>query len=124
ACATRAGSLSTSWPGERCRWARGPVTASGHPACLLGQVAFLRSRRPLQKGAPMLHRQSPSRKRSAVIAFGALFALFALLVGEAKGVKKPIIIFARAFVPVGEVTGNGRLVKLQGTGDTTEVWET
>jgi hypothetical protein len=72
----------------------------------------------------MFDSRSFSLRRGALLGVGALIVLAVLCTSHARAIKKPIVIFARAFQPLGEINKTGRLVKLQGTGDTTEVWET
>src|SRR5262245_48875830 len=68
--------------------------------------------------------RSNSLPRRGLLGLAVLLILFLVLVGQAQAVKKPIIIFARAFQPVGQILANGKVVKLQGKGDQTEIWET
>ena len=67
----------------------------------------------------MLHRLVPTLKR---IALGVVAVLVVVSMGEAS-VKKPIIIFARAFEPTGVMNRTGNVIKLQGKGDAPEIWE-
>jgi hypothetical protein len=70
----------------------------------------------------MLRRRAPARKHSVALGLGVMAILVVILQADA-AVKKPIIIFARAFQPVGEINRSGNVIKLQGKGDTPEVWE-
>jgi hypothetical protein len=65
-----------------------------------------------------------TQARRVLPAMLAATVVVLVVLSPAAGVKKPIIIFMRAFQPAGEINGQGTLLKLWGKGTDAAVGET